>query len=176
MRQPPPVSPAGQPLADFADRLLARLIDGLLLGAVLGAVSVLVFLLVFASVADDIRVNADGTLDGPLFTAVVLPWLLASAGLFLLALLSTYLYEVEMVRRSGQTIGKRLMKIRIVPFDPSATLDRGMATRRWLIDSVAGSVVPGLTYVDGLWQLWDQPYRQCLHDKFAHTVVVKVPT
>ncbi|MEU3454082.1 hypothetical protein ABZ671_10820 [Micromonospora sp. NPDC006766] len=27
---------------------------------------------------------------------------------------------------------------------------------------------------DGFWQLWDKPWQQCLHDKFAGTVVVKV--
>jgi hypothetical protein len=35
--------------------------------------------------------------------------------------------------------------------------------------------VPFLSYLDGLWQLWDKPYLQCLHYKFAQTVVVKVP-
>jgi hypothetical protein len=28
--------------------------------------------------------------------------------------------------------------------------------------------------LDPLWCLWDKPYRQCLHDKPAKTVVVKV--
>jgi hypothetical protein len=28
--------------------------------------------------------------------------------------------------------------------------------------------------VDGLWQLWDKPFQQCLHDKAAGTVVVKL--
>jgi hypothetical protein len=36
------------------------------------------------------------------------------------------------------------------------------------------SVVPGLGWVDGLWQLWDKPWRQCLHDKFAQTLVIKL--
>jgi hypothetical protein len=35
--------------------------------------------------------------------------------------------------------------------------------------------VPGLYYLDGLWQLWDKPYQQCLHDKWPRTGVVKVP-
>ena len=30
-----------------------------------------------------------------------------------------------------------------------------------------------LPWLDGLWQLWDKPLRQCLHDKAADTVVVK---
>ena len=39
---------------------------------------------------------------------------------------------------------------------------------------VAGGLIPFFSYVDGLWQLWDKPYLQTLHDKFAQTVVVKV--
>ena len=36
--------------------------------------------------------------------------------------------------------------------------------------------MPFLSYVDGLWQLWDKPYQQTLHDKAAKTVVIKVPS
>jgi hypothetical protein len=66
------------------------------------------------------------------------------------------------------------MKIRIVPIDPSRQLTRGMAAKRYLIEYLAGSLVPFFSYVDGLWQLWDKPYQQALHDKVAQTVVVKV--
>jgi uncharacterized RDD family membrane protein YckC len=53
-------------------------------------------------------------------------------------------------------------------------LTRGIAVRRWLMDSVAVQFAPLLFLLDGLWQLWDQPYRQCLHDKVAGTTVIKV--
>ncbi len=53
-------------------------------------------------------------------------------------------------------------------------LTRGMAAKRYLVENVAGMLVPFLVYLDGLWQLWDKPYQQTLHDKFARTVVVKV--
>jgi hypothetical protein len=66
------------------------------------------------------------------------------------------------------------MKIRVVPLTPAATLTRGMAAKRWLVGNVAAIFIPLFSYVDGLWQLWDKPYRQCLHDKFAQTTVVKV--
>ena len=54
-------------------------------------------------------------------------------------------------------------------------LSRTMLAKRFLISDVAALFVPFLNWLDGLWQLWDQPYRQCLHDKFAQTVVVKSP-
>ena len=46
----------------------------------------------------------------------------------------------------------------------------------WVIIGQTGTqlYVPFFSWIDGLWQLWDQPYRQCLHDKWAGTVVVKV--
>jgi len=34
-------------------------------------------------------------------------------------------------------------------------------------------VVPFFYLLDLLWQLWDQPYRQCLHDKITNTIVVR---
>jgi len=53
-------------------------------------------------------------------------------------------------------------------------LTRAVAVRRWLVDSLGAQLVPFLHLLDGLWQRWDQPYRQCLHDKAADTAVVKV--
>ena len=79
-----------------------------------------------------------------------------------------------MLLRSGQTIGKKALKIRVVPLDPAATLTRGMLAKRYLIEFVVGVVVPFFQYLDGLWQLWDKPYLQTLHDKVAETVVIKV--
>ena len=79
-----------------------------------------------------------------------------------------------MMHRSGQTLGKRIMKIRVVPLDPAGSLTRGMAAKRYLVQFPAGMFVPFFSYLDGLWQLWDKPYQQSLHDKFARTVVVKV--
>ncbi|SDY10811.1 hypothetical protein SAMN05444365_101693 [Micromonospora pattaloongensis] len=39
----------------------------------------------------------------------------------------------------------------------------------------AAAFLPGLVYLDGLRQLWDEPHQQCLHHEFGRTVVVKVP-
>ena len=78
-----------------------------------------------------------------------------------------------MMFRGGQTVGKRIMKIRVIPVDPTILLTRKIAFRRYLV-LIAAAVVPGLGLLDGLWQLWDKPYRQCLHDKFAKTLVIKL--
>src|SRR6185436_5592760 len=104
---------------------------------------------------------------------VVGPFLLIGGAALVVILGVRYLYEVEAMFRSGQTIGKRALKLRVIPLDPSLPLNRTMAFKRFLVQFVATSVVPGLNWVDGLWQLWDKPYRQCLHDKWAQTVVIK---
>ena len=56
----------------------------------------------------------------------------------------------------------------------TVSVDTSLATRRWLVEVGCG-LIGVVALLDGLWQLWDQPYRQCLHDKWPQTVVVKVP-
>ncbi|MGW0431953.1 RDD family protein [Micromonospora sp. NPDC003197] len=176
MPPPPPVSPAGQPLASFGDRLLALLIDSAILGGVAMVAAIPVMIIyIMAIIPDSSEVTADGTLIAPdFFGDFLLPMLLMYAAVFAISLTAAYIYYVEMMFRTGQTTGKKLIKIKIVPLDPALTLTRGAAVRRLLVQQGSG-LVPGLNYIDGLWQLWDKPYQQCLHDKFARTVVVKVP-
>jgi uncharacterized RDD family membrane protein YckC len=176
---PVPVGPGGQPLAGFGDRLLAFLIDSVVAGLVAMVLFLPIFLFLWVGMFRELtRTNPDGTLVEPDPNAIwldfMLPLLLAELVLFVLMLGLYWLYHVEYLRRTGQTLGKKVMKIRVVPLDPNRTLDRGIAGRRYLVQFVAAMFVPGFSYVDGLWQLWDKPWQQCLHDKFARTVVVKV--
>ncbi|SCE89630.1 Uncharacterized membrane protein YckC, RDD family [Micromonospora coriariae] len=176
---PPTLSPGGQPLASFGDRLLAWLIDTVLASAV----SLVLFMPVFVvlclrMITEMNRTNPDGTLvepdPGTLFVTFFIPILLLELALLVLMLGLYWLYHVEYLKRGGQTVGKKVMKLRVVPLDPTRALDRRMAGRRWLVQYLAASLVPGISYLDGFWQLWDKPWQQCLHDKFAETVVVKV--
>ncbi|MEV0215318.1 RDD family protein [Micromonospora sp. NPDC050695] len=176
---PPALSPGGQPLASFGDRLLAWLIDTALASIVSLVLFMPVFLVLWWRMFSEMtRTNPDGTLVEPdpatFFTQFFLPMLLFQLGLLVVLLGLYWLYHVEYLKRGGQTLGKKLMKLRVVPLDPTGTLDRRMAGRRWLVQYLACSLAPGLSYADGLWQLWDKPWQQCLHDKFAGTVVVKV--
>ncbi|MET7966843.1 RDD family protein [Micromonospora sp. NPDC005305] len=176
---PPTRAPNGQPLAGFGDRLLAWLIDTALASAVAMVLFLPVFLwLWFRMFNEMMTVAPDGTVPEPdpatMLTDFFLPVLLAEAGLLLVMLALYWLYHVEYARRTGQTLGKKAMKLRIVPLDPTAPLTRGVLGRRYLVEFVAGSLVPFANYLDGFWQLWDKPWQQTLHDKFAGTVVVKV--
>jgi uncharacterized RDD family membrane protein YckC len=162
------LAPNGAPLANFGRRLAARIIDGLIVSAVYLLVTVslriAVRLMTRSSVA--YRSNPDRFLGA---------FFLFELALLALLVLMVYLYEVELVlRRAGQSPGKRLMKLRITPLDPGRPLDRAALIRRWGA-ALAIGLVPFGSLVNGLWQLWDKPYRQCLHDKVAQTVVVTVP-
>lgn len=158
------------PLAEFSQRLLAFMIDSALLSGVVFVLALPAFFVVFLRLPE-LDPYAD---TGRVFADFLLPVLLLELGLLVLVLLLYYLYAVEFMHRSGQTLGKKAMKIRIVPIDPSRRLTRGMAAKRYLVEYVAGSFIPFFSYLDGLWQLWDKPYQQALHDKVAQTVVVKV--
>jgi uncharacterized RDD family membrane protein YckC len=161
------------PLADFGNRLLAYLIDSAIMVGVTLVVAIPAFVLFFVALAPATLDTTDGTVQpdvGGFFVGA----LLLEFGLLVFVVAAYYVYIVEMMWRSGQTVGKRVMKLRVVPLDPRLQLTRGMAAKRWAVQIVASSFVPLFGYLDGLWQLWDKPFLQTLHDKAAQTIVVKV--
>lgn len=85
------------------------------------------------------------------------------------------LYEIGFIAMTGQTIGKRLLRIQVVDVVTGRPPDLGGATIRHLVPSVP-SLVPGvgplvglLVYVSAVWS----PTRQGWHDRAAGTVVVR---
>jgi uncharacterized RDD family membrane protein YckC len=70
---------------------------------------------------------------------------------------------------SGQTIGKRMLGIRVIDFDTGGPIGFGRAVLRYL-----GRLVSALPcFLGFLWMLWDKE-KQTWHDKFAADVVVPV--
>lgn len=68
---------------------------------------------------------------------------------------------------SGQTVGKKVMNIRVIDFLNGGPIDPGRALIRYLA-RIISSIPCGLGY---FWMLWD-PEKQTWHDKLANTVVV----
>jgi uncharacterized RDD family membrane protein YckC len=92
----------------------------------------------------------------------------------LVAMAVWFAYEVPAIAATGQTLGKRLLGIRVVTVDGGPVGFR-RSIQRW-IPQGAPLLLWGLLFVvqllDAAWCLWDKPLRQCLHDKAARTVVV----
>ena len=75
----------------------------------------------------------------------------------------------------GQTIGKRALGTKVIKDDGSPALGPGTAAGRAAVYALAPFVpLVGSLFalINELWLTWD-PRRQCLHDKAAHTVVIK---
>ena len=68
---------------------------------------------------------------------------------------------------SGQTVGKKVMNIRIVDADNGGPIGYGRAFVRW-IGKIISAIPCALGY---FWMLWD-PNKQTWHDKMASSVVV----
>ncbi|GAA4132592.1 RDD family protein [Actinomadura keratinilytica] len=85
-----------------------------------------------------------------------------------------FLYYWLMHLRFGQTLGKMLLRTRVVRADTGGAISAGQAAGRSAFYSVLGGLCGCVGIVDVAWILWDER-RQALHDKVAGTVVVKAP-
>ncbi|MFI9046748.1 RDD family protein [Streptomyces sp. NPDC053427] len=150
---PPPVPPQGPPpqaLAVPGMRLLARFVDSLLITVMaVGSVGLTTKYLHHTPEAEVPVVSA------------LLAWLLFT-GLF---------FEPLTTARGG-TPGKALCGLRVVRLESGRKVGFGIALGRWLAYLGMG-IVPVLGLVNVLSCLWNEPFRQCLHDRAATTVVVR---
>jgi uncharacterized RDD family membrane protein YckC len=168
----------GFPLAPQTDRLLARLIDSAIL-------FVPNFIISIVLLAVPIIVLAVSRVDQPLW------YVLVYLGGFSLSLLINlglaYYYEVIYQHNKGQTFGKQKMRIKILALETGQPPDTRALQRRYLAEYcvaiamvipvlgwIVASIASFYNYLNYLWCLWDKPYQQCLHDKYAKTVVIKV--
>jgi uncharacterized RDD family membrane protein YckC len=167
------LAPNGKPLASVGDRFLARLVDFAAYFVISLVITIPAVIAIVALASTGTTVSSDGS-RAQLASGSLLGIVGVYIGIFVLFFIVRYVYEVEIPKRTGQTFGKRVMKTAVVPLDPGIALTRGIMVKRWLVYGVADAIVPFLGLLDALWLLWDKPWRQCLHDKFAQTVVVKV--
>ncbi|MFF2526016.1 RDD family protein [Streptomyces liangshanensis] len=154
--------------AGLGKRLVARLIDTLVLGALVGAVAL--------PLAAKARTHVDDKIEAAKRTGeTVTVWLLDSTtagylGAVLGALLVLgVLYEALPTAKWGRTLGKKLCGLQVRDIESHEAPAFGAALRRWLLYGVLGLLVVGVLNV--LWCLFDRPWRQCWHDKAAHTFV-----
>ncbi|MGC0377001.1 RDD family protein [Streptomyces sp. SAI-229] len=158
---------AARPAA-LGRRLAARLLDTVVLGAVTAVAAVPLGMKALDHI--DAKIEA-AKLSGETVTV----WLLDGTtsvhlGIVLaVLLLAGVLLEVLPTVKWGRTLGKRLLGVEVRDIEAHEAPSFGAALRRWLVYSVPGLLVVGVVGV--LWCLFDKPWRQCWHDKAAHTFV-----
>lgn len=142
-------------LADPGDRFLARLVDGLLV------LALIIPWAIFLSVMN--WVSLEEFKESSLAALKLVP-----------AELPIAIYQWILVARSGQTIGKKMMRVRIVKMDGSPVgFGDGVALRDWVMRLVG--LIPcagGLISLVGILMIFGQE-RRCLHDHIAGTKVIK---
>lgn len=76
------------------------------------------------------------------------------------------------LHQNGQTIGKRLLSVKIVRKDGSRAGLGRILLLRYIVSALPGFILGGFwTLLDALF-IFGEP-RQCVHDKIADTIVVK---
>ncbi|MEU9570427.1 RDD family protein [Streptomyces massasporeus] len=154
--------------AGLGKRLAARLLDTVVLAALTAAAAVPLG----TKAIDHVNEKIDAAkLSGETVTV----WLLDGTtsiylGIILaVLLLAGVLCEVLPTAKWGRTLGKKLMGLEVRDIEAHDAPEFGAALRRWLVYSVPGLLVVG--FVGVAWCLFDRPWRQCWHDKAAHTFV-----
>jgi uncharacterized RDD family membrane protein YckC len=166
------VGPAHRGLAERGTRLLAASIDELILLA-------LCMPMVFGAVSTVMELAAGGTDLESFDTSVVLHAMLTGPGMVVtvVALIAWCLITVWLVATNGQSIGKRLVGIKVIRTDGS----RASLARIFWLRNVVNTLPTFLPYIGLAYELIIDPVfifqdsRQCLHDKIADTIVVRCP-
>jgi uncharacterized RDD family membrane protein YckC len=172
--------PHGRQVAGLGARLLARLVDItalLLLNAVVTGYFIYQYLRemspVFQETWDRLRAN-ESTSD------IVQPDRAGPLQIVILLLIAAlwFAYEVPSIASSGQTLGKRLLKIKVMRLESEEPIGFGRAIRRW--NPLGLSVLLWtcgvgflLQFLDSLSPVIDWPLHRAFHDRSAGTVVVR---
>jgi uncharacterized RDD family membrane protein YckC len=161
--QPP--GPVDFDLAKPGARLGARFID------VFIGFSVFLITLVVVVMSYDVELTDDpDTLTIPDSGALILRWV---------PILIWGVYEVLLVARNGQTLGKMVTKIKVISAQGADAVPTKAAGVRWLVLAIPPVLIPdllfglGISFLVGMWFVIDAN-RQGLHDKAAGTYVVRV--
>jgi uncharacterized RDD family membrane protein YckC len=176
---PVPARPHGFALAGLGPRLMARILDilaVLLLNVVVNGYFAYEFAQEFTPIWQAAMANPFGEQPQPTARMETLLW-----AMLIVATLLWLLYEAPPTASRGQTLGKRIMRIKVLPLENTEPLGFGRAFRRWarlgLWTPLWGCAGLGflLQLIDSASPLFDPHLRQALHDKTARTVVVALP-
>lgn len=154
--------------AGLGRRLTARLLDTVVLVGVTAAAAVPLG----TRALDHVNEKIDAAkLSGETVTVWLLDGTTSAYLGIVLAVLLVFgvLYEALPTAKWGRTLGKKLLGLDVRDIEGGDPPTFGAALRRWLVYSVPGLLAIGVVGV--VWGLFDKPWRQCWHDKAAHTFV-----
>jgi len=175
----PQVRPHGFALAGLGRRLVARLIDVvavLILNVIVNGWFAYQWWLEVEPIFREAMQDPFGATEQPSARSqyLILTMLFVATALW-------FAYEVPALANSGQTIGKRIMGVKVFRLENTDQIGFGRAFRRW---ARLGLWTPAwscygigllLQAIDALSPIFDPRLRQAQHDKLAQTVVVAVP-
>ena len=142
--------------ASFGKRAVAYIIDSVIVGLIAG---IPIGCLIGITAAFAMEMSEE---------AYIIAIIAVSLIGVLWAIIASILYFAWMWSRTGQTLGKKWLGIKVVTAEwipPSFWRAAGRATiGYWISDFVFG--------LGFLWMLWDD-YQQCLHDKLFSTYVIE---
>jgi uncharacterized RDD family membrane protein YckC len=174
-----PPRPHGFMLAGLGQRLVARILDILVvlgLNIVVNGYFAYQFWQDFAPMWRAAMNDPFGDPPPPTARMEYLLW-----AMLIVATLLWLLYEAPATASRGQTLGKRIMHIKVVRLENTEPLGFGRAFRRWarlgMWTPFWGCAGLGFLFqlIDAASPLFDPQLHRALHDKAARTVVVALP-
>jgi uncharacterized RDD family membrane protein YckC len=151
----------GAAYAGVGSRILAHIIDGFIVG--LGMLPGLILMVIGGGLAAS-TADSRGQINDAAASGLVGVVLLGYALIFI-GCIGLWLYNCYLLGRDGATIGKRLMKVKVL--DPQGRpLGFGKAFLREIVKQALG----GACFILLLWPLWDEQ-KQGLQDKIFSTHV-----
>lgn len=160
------------PVATFGPRVLAYLIDGLV--SAIGVIPLIIgTILVATGAASATTINPE---TGALEPSGMGGGGLVGLGIALIVVggiisLAIWLWNrVFRMGRTGQSIGKKMMGLKLVNAATGQPIGAGMSFLREIVHSIVNQIV----YLSFLWMLWDAN-RQTLADLVVKSSVITVP-
>lgn len=158
------------PVASFGQRVLALLIDTAL--SLIGLIPMVIGIIVLVAAVpktttyDEFgNATLSGGNDG---LAVIGGLLIALGGLISLAI--TLWNRVFRMGRTGQSVGKSLIGLKLLDDKTGQPIGAGMCFLRELVAGIVNQVF----YLSYLWMLWDTD-KQTVADKAVHSTVIVLP-
>lgn len=148
--------------ASFGRRLAAYLLDNIIIAVSSMIISiVLIFILAIVIIlvsGNSSRANISNVVDVLMF---IVP--------MIIAILFTYPYWIYLTGKNGQTIGKKLLHIKVIRLDG---VERVGYLKAFLRDVIGKGLSLWALGFGFLWMLWDGK-KQTWADKIAETIVIK---